>query len=112
MSDSCDFTKPVAHESEMDRGLSVYRDSHRAVARYTLVLCENFRQKANYMVVDQNMDYVSVDEKCRRLNAARPETGFHVPVFAILLENPAEAHHAVSVAAEAYWATQRTKVAG
>lgn len=107
MGDSCDFTAPLKHESEMDRGLAVYRDSHRAVARYTLVLKENFREKAKFEVIEQGLDYLSADRECKSRNAARLETGFHVPVYAILLENQEEAQQAVRVAAEKYWSERR-----
>ena len=107
MSDSCDFTAPIKHENEMDRGLSVYRDSHRAVARYTLILKENFREKSPFQVIKDSMDYLSANSECERLNAARNETGFGSPVYAIKIENSEEARNAVRIAANNYWKTKQ-----
>lgn len=109
MSDSCDITRPVTHESEMDRGLTVYRDSHRAVARYTLILKENFTANAPFKTIKKGLDYVSADNECESLNAARAETGFGAPVYAIERENSEAARLAVSVAAERYWAARRAE---
>lgn len=110
MSDSCDFTKPAAHGNEMDRGLAAYRDSHRAVARYTLILKDNFTAKAPFKVIKEGLSFIVADNECKRLNAARPETGFGVSVYSITLENPEEARLAVKMAADKYWAGLRPGV--
>lgn len=109
MSDACDSTEPVKHENKMERGLTVYRDSHRAVARYTLILVDNFTAKAPFKIIEKSLSYVVADNECNRLNAARIKTGFGSPIYAVQLENPEEACLAVKVAAEKYWAGRRAE---
>lgn len=109
MSDSCDFTAPVKLEKEIDIGLAAYRDSHRAVARYTLILKDNFTANAQFKVIKNGLSYVIADSECDRLNAARTKGGFGAPVYAIKLENSEEACRVVKVAADAYWANRRSE---
>lgn len=108
MSDACGSTAGT-HESETERGLSVYRDSHRSVARYMLILKENFTSNAAFKVVQKCLPYLTADSECNRLNAGRTRTGFGAPVYSITLENPEEALRAVSIAADGYWSQRHSE---
>jgi len=96
---TCGTSTPAKHESEMDRGLAVYRDSHRAVARYSVILKETVFEKAPFKVIQTDLDYETAIAEEDRLNKTLAFRGFTSPVYSVKLQNPEEAKAAVAVAA-------------
>lgn len=100
---SCDNTKPDKGLNEIDRYLAAYRDSHRAVARYSLILKEHTGADAPFKVIETGLTWdVACQEQARR-NEELLDRFFNKPVYSLKLENAEEAKTAVQKAASQYW---------
>ena len=97
-----DFTTTTRIPRECDDPvLAMYRTSHEAVARYSVVLWPGV--SAPTQVIEQGLSYDKAIEISDRLNAGRENKRFSGPLYGIRLENPEEALEAVRKTSRAFW---------
>lgn len=100
----CDLTKIPKDDDRADPVLTMYRESHAAVARYTVEKDEiTYGGKSVASPVESGLTWDAARTLRDRLNAERPEKRFGSPVYIIQLENSDEARAAMRKASAAYW---------
>lgn len=85
--------------------LELYTSSHRAVARYSIFLQADFREKAPRQLIRRGLQYEEADAERNRLNDTLLRKGFGSLIHSVRLENPEEAQRAVKVAVEEWRAS-------
>lgn len=92
---------------EIDECLAMYRDSHQAVARYSLLFKADISKDTPREVVATGLSWGDATKERDERTAALPDRRFAGPMYSLELENPEEAREAVRRAAEEYWARRR-----
>lgn len=90
--------------SETDQALKMYRESHQAVARYTVYLSTGFGSSRK--VIGTGLPWLEAKAQADELNEQREARRFGDPIYGLQLENPGEALANVRRVASGYWASR------